>query len=74
MKTMKAIGESTSSFGTLSAEYDLFYDHCDGCVKCARKEQLCTQGAKLLEHAVAVARRDRCLEPETMTHVAEHGR
>ena len=47
--------EDTSSFGTLSAEYDLFYDHCDGCAQCARKNQLCTEGAKLLDHAAKVA-------------------
>ena len=50
--------EDVSSFGTLSAEYDLFHDHCDGCVQCARKEQLCAEGAKLLEHAVSVASQD----------------
>ena len=55
---MNAIAEDASSFGTLSAEYDLFYDHCDGCVQCARKERLCAEGAKLLDHAVTVAGRD----------------
>ena len=55
---MKAITEDASTFGTLSAEYDLFYDHCDGCMQCTRKEQFCAEGAKLLEHAVAVAGRD----------------
>ena len=70
---MKAIAESASSFGSLSAEYDLFYDHCDGCMQCARKEKLCTEGTRLLEHAVAVSRRDWRLEPEAAARTPEHG-
>ena len=50
------------SFGTLSAEYDFFHDHYDDCVQCTRKEQRkeqpCAEGAKLLEHVVAVAKQD----------------
>ena len=67
---MKTITKYGSSFGTLSAEYDLFYDHCDGCTRCARKDPLCAEGMKLLEHAVLVARRDWGLQPAAVTCAA----
>ena len=62
-----------SAFGTLSAEYDVFYDHCDGCARCAGKVGLCAEGTKLLEHAVSVARRDWKLQPAAVTCTAERG-
>lgn len=48
----------TISFGTLSAEYDVFYDHCDGCAQCASKRNFCAEGMKLLDYASAVANHD----------------
>lgn len=54
----RAPSAGTISFGTMSAEYDVFYDHCDGCTRCASKQVLCAEGSKLLEHAVTVAQRD----------------
>lgn len=44
--------------GTMTAEFDVFYDHCDGCAKCGSKSVLCVEGEQLLEHAVAVAAQD----------------
>ena len=62
-----------STFGTLSAEYDAFYDHCDGCARCAGKVALCAAGVQLLEHAVSVARRDWKLQPAVVLCAAERG-
>ena len=60
MKILLDIGH-----GTLTAEFDVFYDHCDTCATCASKvgphrsfPGLCAKGAQLIEHAIAVASQD----------------
>lgn len=57
MKTTPVFSEDIGH-GAMTAEFDVFYDHCDGCTKCASKATLCADGVKLLEHAVKVASQD----------------
>lgn len=55
---MMKVDSEDIGHGAMTAEFDVFYDHCDGCTKCASKESLCADGVRLLAHAVEVASQD----------------